>query len=239
MVKDLSQEILRARRKAAEEALKNLIKTGFDLIGIGSGSTVKLFLSIIPQDLLRNKCFVSTSYDTTLALKELGARCVITDMPPEEIDIAIDSADEIDLSGNLLKGGGGALFREKIVLLSARSRVIIADEEKLVERLGKRGSVPIEIAVYAYNYVKRRIEGLGLELKLRSSEGKLGPVISDNGNILADVILKSSAEDLLKLNSVLKSIDGVIATGIFPYENYKILIGRLSGEVICLLNNCD
>ncbi|MEM3662603.1 MAG: ribose-5-phosphate isomerase A, partial [Sulfolobales archaeon] len=157
IVGEIRSEVLRARVRASEEAIRIIESVKADIIGVGSGSTIKVFIGMLSREFLREKCFISTSYDTTLALSSAGARCIITDMPPEEIDIAVDSADEIDRLGNMLKGGGGALFREKITLLSAIKRIIIADEMKLVDKLGRRGLIPVEIAPYAYNYVRKAL----------------------------------------------------------------------------------
>ncbi|MEM4970007.1 MAG: ribose 5-phosphate isomerase A [Sulfolobales archaeon] len=200
-------------------------------IAVGSGSTVKIFIDeLVKRGIITRFRYVSTSFDTTLYLRKSGARDIETGICPGDIDIYIDSADEIDPRLNLLKGGGGALFREKIAMLSSNRRIIIADETKLVDKLGSTRAVPLEVEVYAINYVMREIERLGYRASYREAEGKLGPLISDNGNILIDVYT-GPMEDPISIDRLLKNIEGVITTGIFPYMGYEVVIGRLNGAV--------
>ncbi len=200
-------------------------------IAIGSGSTVRIFIDELAKKGIINKFkYVSTSFDTTLYLRKAGARDIESGICPGDIDIYVDSADEIDPKLNLLKGGGGALFREKIAMLSSNRRIIIADETKLVERLGSTRPVPLEVETYAISYVLREIERLGYKARYRETERKLGPLISDNGNILIDVYT-GPIEDPVYIDKLLKNIEGVITTGIFPYMGYEVVIGRLSGAI--------
>jgi ribose 5-phosphate isomerase A len=200
-------------------------------IAIGSGSTVKILIDELTKKGIINKFrYISTSIDTTLYLRKAGARDIESGICPGDIDIYVDSADEIDPKLNLLKGGGGALFREKIAMLSSNRRIIIADETKLVERLGSTRAVPLEVEIYAISYVLKEIERLGYRVKYRETEGKLGPLISDNGNVLIDVYT-GPIEDPVSIDKLLKNIEGVITTGIFPYMDYEVVIGRLSGAI--------
>ncbi|MGC9009579.1 MAG: ribose 5-phosphate isomerase A [Sulfolobales archaeon] len=230
MSHDLSEEILSARKEAVKKMIHLLTSFDVNYIGVGSGSTIKLFIEYLPKEILIKKCFISSSFDTSINLRSRGARCVETDLPPEKIDLYIDSADEIDKDGNLLKGGGGALFREKIIAYSSEKRFILADYSKLVNFLGSKGKIPIELHPYSLNYVSRRIRDLGMILELRVSSGKVGPVISDNGNIIADIIINEPIKDPLKMDREIKSIEGVLATGLFPYMDYVIIVGEKYGE---------
>lgn len=231
-------EVIQARRNASIEAIKILERYSPATIGMGSGSTIKTLISLLPRELLEKTCFVSTSIDTTMYLRESGARCVIDSMAPEEIDLYIDSADEVDQRGNLLKGRGGALFREKIAMYSSRTRIVVVDERKLVDMLGRGGLVPIEIEPYAYSYVKKRLAGIGLELRLRTSRERLGPVISDNGNFLGDVVVREPLRDPRAFDQILREIEGVVATGIFVCRDFSIVVGRLDGTVTVLERAC-
>jgi ribose 5-phosphate isomerase A len=234
MKKYSEEEIMRMRRAVSREVLKIIEDEKPETIGLGSGGTVKIFIEELPQDLLRKKCFISTSIDTSIALRNRGARCIEDLFSPERIDLYVDSADEIDRDGNLLKGGGGALFREKIVAYSSDLKIIIADETKLVSFLGEKGFLPIEIVPYAYNYVRNRLKMMSLEIKIRTGGGKLGPVISDNGNFIADIILREPIKDPEKTDLMIRSVEGVVATGIFPYKDYKIFIGEADGRILRL-----
>ncbi len=231
MTQNLSEDVLLARREVVKKMIYFLNKMSFDNIGIGSGSTIRLFIEYLPGKILREKCFFSTSFDTSMYLRSRGARCVETNVPIDQIDIYIDSADEIDNEGNLLKGGGGALFREKIIAYSSDKRFILADYSKIVSYLGYGGRIPVEIHPFAIYYVSRKLRDLGYVLELRVSSGKIGPVISDNGNIIADIKINEPIKDPAKIDNEIRSIEGVLATGLFPYMNYIIIIGERSGEV--------
>lgn len=220
-------------------ARKNVSRHAADLvegcvgcvIAIGSGSTVKLFIEeLLRRGLVNRYTYISTSIDTSMTLRRAGAKNIETAICPEEVDLYIDSADEIDAKLNLLKGGGAALFREKIAMLSSRRRIIIADETKLVDLLGSTRTVPLEIEVYSLYHVMRELRKLGYEAAYRESQAKLGPTITDNGNIVIDV-KTGPIKDPGETDRVLKSIEGVITTGIFPYRGYEVIIGRLDGSV--------
>jgi ribose 5-phosphate isomerase A len=225
---DLKQMVKRA---ASSYAVNLIMSCKGCSIAVGSGSTVKIFIEeLVKRGIISTFRYISTSIDTSIYLRKAGARDVETGVCPEDIDIYIDSADEIDTKLNLLKGGGGALFREKIAMLNSKRRIIIADESKLVERLGSTRDVPIEVEVYAINYVIREIERLGYRATYREGLGKLGPLISDNGNVIVDVHT-GPIEDPVSMDKILRSIEGVVSTGIFPYMGYEVIIGRQSGIV--------
>ncbi len=201
------------------------------IVGVGSGSTVKLFLDQLKRiNAIDRYRYISTSYDTTLYLKRLGASNVETFICPPEIDVAVDGADEVDRELNLLKGGGGALFREKIVLRSSRRRIIIVDDSKLVDSLASRHPIPIEVSPFSLSYVIDRLKSvIDGEIHIRSSGGKLGPVITDNGNFIIDLKPRGGIENPAELDSEIRRIEGVLATGIFPYDGYEIIVGYRDG----------
>lgn len=220
-----------ARRSASSYAADLIEGCDGCTVAVGSGSTVKIFIEELRRrGIIDRYRYVSTSIDTSIALKSAGARSIETAVCPEEIDLYVDSADEIDAKLNLLKGGGAALFREKIAMLSSRRRIIIADETKLVDLLGSTRAVPLEIEVYSLFYVMRELRRLGYEASYRESQSKLGPVITDNGNIVIDV-KTGPLRDPEESDKILRSIEGVITTGIFPYRGYEVIIGMLNGSV--------
>ncbi|MBW7857274.1 MAG: ribose-5-phosphate isomerase RpiA [Leptonema sp. (in: Bacteria)] len=185
------------------------------IVGIGTGSTTAFAIielgRRIKEEKLQFNCCV-TSYSSLMLCLENEIR----PMPIENfewIDLSIDGADEADLNLNLIKGGGAAHAREKIVHALSNEFICIIDESKLVERLGKF-KVPIEVLPVALTLVKREIQKLGaFDIELRMSVRKDGPVISDNGNLVIDAHFEIN--DALKLEKEINSIPGVVENGIF------------------------
>jgi ribose 5-phosphate isomerase A len=131
------------------------------------------------------------------------------------IDVTIDGADQIDPKLNLIKGMGAALAREKIVASASKQNVIVADESKRVKVLGEGGHpVPVEVLPFAIAVVKRRIEAVGGKAVLREGKGKVGPVITDNGNAVLDAVF-GEIRNVAELEVKLKMIPGVVETGLF------------------------
>lgn len=215
-----------AKRRAAVEAVKH-VKDG-DFVGLGSGSTAKCAieeLGSIIRDKGLNVLGVPTSYDTMLLAVENGIPLTTLDEHPE-LDIAIDGADQIAPNLNLIKGGGAALTKEKIVDRAAKQLIIVADETKLAETLGRKCPVPIEVLPFAAPRVLRKIRELNGKPTLRNAVGKVGPIITDNGNFIIDAHF-GPIEAPKKLEAKLKSIPGIIETGLFiemadiAYIGYK------------------
>jgi ribose 5-phosphate isomerase A len=141
----------------------------------------------------------------------------------------VDSADEVDEKGNLLKGGGAALTREKIVHASAETAVIIAEEEKVVKELGERHSLPIEVMPFALPLVIREVKALfSVDPVIRRVPGKAGPLVTDNGNYVLDVPLGRMV-DLSGTHLRLKAIPGVVETGLFPSKKGFLVVGTSQG----------
>jgi len=152
------------------------------------------------------------------------------------IDLTIDGADQIDKKLNLIKGMGGALTREKIVALCSKKVVIVADETKLVEKIGENHPIPIEVVPFAVSHVISEINKLGGKPKLRETKGKVGPVITDNGNYILDVTFEQT-ENLTELNRKLKLIAGVVETGLFLRMADQAYLGKRNGNLIKLSRN--
>jgi ribose 5-phosphate isomerase A len=209
--------------KLAEEAKKNAayaavqhVKDDF-VVGLGSGSTAAYAIEALGDRIRRDKLRVlgvPTSYQAFL----LAVRHGIPMTTLEEhsvLDVDIDGADQIDPKLNLIKGMGAALAREKIVASVSKQTVIIADESKKVKALGENGqAVPVEVLPFAITVVKRRIEVVGGKAVLREGKSKVGPVITDNGNVVVDANFGVIA-DAAKLEIKLKMIPGVVETGLF------------------------
>jgi len=181
------EPIQEAKRKAALEAVKH-VKDGF-IVGLGSGSTAAFAIEALGEKMKREKLHVMgvpTSYQAFLLAVDCGIPITTLDEHPE-INVTIDGADQITPELNLIKGMGAALAREKIVAAASKLNIIIADEQKKVKVLGENNqSVPIEVLPFAISLVKRKIIAAGGKPVLREGKGKLGPVITDNGNAILD-----------------------------------------------------
>ena len=214
-----------AKKQVASEAVKH-VEDNF-VVGLGSGSTAAYVIQyigqIIHQDGLKILGVPSSSQAMLLAVSS-GIPLTTLDEHPI-IDLVIDGADEVDRNLDMIKGGGGALTREKIVASAAKEVVIVADETKLVEKLGTKFRVPIEVLPFALGTVTKEIKELGGDPLLRESKGKVGAVVTDNGNYIIDVDFGpiDNAEDL---NKGLKFISGVIETGIFLNMADIVYLGK-------------
>jgi ribose 5-phosphate isomerase A len=197
------------KRQAAERAL-GLVQPEMT-IGLGTGSTVRYFIEALGRRVgagLKVEC-VSTSVDTAHRARRAGI--TLRDAVGEPLDLAVDGADEIDPACNCVKGRGGALLREKIVARAARRFVLVADESKLVPRLG-RGPIPVEVLPFLWEVTSRHIAALGGRPSLRLTDW--GPYHTDNGNLILDVSV-SMIEDPGDLDRGLHAIPGVIEHGLF------------------------
>jgi ribose 5-phosphate isomerase A len=203
------------KRKAAYEAVKH-VKDGF-VVGLGSGSTAALAIEAIGEKVKRERLSVlavPTSYQAFLLAAQHGI-AVTTLEEHGVIDVTIDGADQIDPKRNLIKGMGAALAREKIVASASKQNVIIADESKKVNALGENSHpVPVEVLPFAIAVVKHRIEAFGGTAVLREGKGKVGPVITDNGNAVLDAVF-GVIRNASELEVKLKMIPGVVETGLF------------------------
>ena len=209
------EPIQEAKRKAALEAVKH-VKDGF-IVGLGSGSTAAFAIEALGEKMKREKLHVMgvpTSYQAFLLAVDCGIPITTLDEHPE-INVTIDGADQITPELNLIKGMGAALAREKIVAAASKLNIIIADEQKKVKVLGENNqSVPIEVLPFAISLAKRRIIAAGGKPVLREGKGKLGPVITDNGNAILDSYFGLIAKPG-ELDAKLKMIPGVVETGFF------------------------
>jgi ribose 5-phosphate isomerase A len=132
-----------------------------------------------------------------------------------KLDLTIDGADQVERKTlNMIKGMGGALTREKIVATASKNLVIIIDETKLTEKLGLNQPIPVEVLPFALAPVTAKLQGLRGKPKLREGKGKVGPVVTDNGNFILDVDF-GTIKDAEKLNMQIKAIPGVVETGLF------------------------
>ncbi len=215
-------------KKAAAKKAIEYIHSGM-IIGVGSGSTVKYLIEFLASKIKRGEIqdlkAIPSSYDTRMKLHEHGIECVdLLDYP--QPDLTIDGADSVYLDKKILiKGGGGAFLREKVIGYSARKLVIIVDETKI----NRPHPVPIEVLPFALGYVMKKLGSISRNIIVRDCKGKLSPCISDNGNIILDA---DFSNDMLgkELEKELNMIPGVLENGIFS-RSAEIIVGRDNGYV--------
>ena len=217
-----------AKRNAALEAVKH-VEDGF-IVGLGSGSTAAYAIEALGERIRRERLSmlcVPTSYQAFLLAVKNGI-ALTTLEEHHTINLTIDGADQIDTNLNLIKGMGGALTREKIVASASKQNVIIADESKRVKVLGENGHpVPVEVLPFAISLAKRKIEEIGGKPVLREGKGKVGPAITDNGNVIIDAVF-GPVEKPATLEKRLKMIPGVVETGLFVGLADMVYLGTSS-----------
>ena len=211
------------KSEVAKAALKYV--TPGTIIGVGTGSTANFFIDHLADMKDSIKGAVASSIDTANRLKRHGIP-VINLNDVDEISVYIDGADESDHKLNLIKGGGGALTREKIVAAVSNQFVCIADESKLVDSLGKF-PLPVEVIPMSANYVKRQIiDSIGGNPILREE------LTTDNGNLILD-IHELEIDDPQNLENCLNNIVGVVTNGLFANRGADILLlGSQNGVII-------
>ena len=147
------------------------------------------------------------------------------------VDYAIDGADQVEVpTFNLVKGGGGAMLREKVVDSAASELIVVVDERKLTKHLGERQPVPLEVLPFAYKTVQVEITRMGGRARLRESAGKAGPVVTDNGNFILDADFGRITRPS-QLDRRLKTLPGVLETGLFLGMADRVYVGRKNGKV--------
>ena len=219
----------KGKKKAALEAVEH-VKDGF-VVGLGSGSTAAYAIEEIGNRIGHEGLRVlgvPTSYQAFLLAVE--HRIPITTLDEHSVlDLTIDGADQIDQKLNLIKGMGGALAREKIVAFASKKLVIVADESKKVKVLGENNHpVPIEVLPLAAPIVMRKVREIGGKPVLREGTRKVGPVITDNGNVIIDAdfgLIRKPEE----LERKLRDIPGVVETGLFVEMADVAYVGKRSG----------
>jgi len=200
----------RFKRLAAERALE-LVRDGM-AVGIGTGSTARFFIEGLGRKVAEGLQIkgVPTSERSAELARAAGVP-LLYDLDGQ-LDLAVDGADEIAPDLGLVKGRGGALVREKLVACAAQRFVVIADDSKLVPRLGQ-GALPVEVIPFLWRETARRIAGLGLSWEVRG--GERSPFMTDNGNLVLDLACTSGIDDPARLAAELKGRLGVVDHGLF------------------------
>jgi ribose 5-phosphate isomerase A len=210
------------------KAAADLVKSG-SIVGLGTGSTTAYTIQFLGDRLksgqIKDIVGVPTSFQSEVLAKQYGIPLTTLDAI-DHIDIAIDGADEVDPHKNLIKGGGAAHTREKVVDYLANQFIVVVDAGKLVDKLGSTFAVPVEVIPMAITPVMNAITKLGGKPELRMGVKKAGPVITDQGNMVVDVKF-DSIDDPATLEKTLNNIPGVLENGIFVNCADLILIGEV------------
>ncbi|KAB2476767.1 MULTISPECIES: ribose-5-phosphate isomerase RpiA [Staphylococcus] len=207
------------KKRVAKEAIME-IDSGMT-IGLGSGSTMKYVLEYLSSEIKSGLDIIGipTSVQTAQLAHKLGIP-LTSFSKTTHIDIAIDGADEVDSNFNLIKGGGGALIREKIIGDAANKFIIVIDKTKLVEQLGIF-PLPVEVIPFGWEITSKHIQSLGASCKLRQINNK--PYVTDNGNYILDCNF-GFINSPLSLTTSINSIVGVIDSGLFINMADKVLV---------------
>ena len=219
-------QVSEEKRAAAYAAVDRFVRQDMACIGLGTGSTAYFAIERVGERIKEgwNVSAVATSIETERLCRERGIRIVgLGEGPP--VAVAIDGADEVAEDFSLTKGGGGALFREKAVALAAKTFVVVVDESKLVKRLGKF-PLPVEVVPFAIRYVERELEKLCPAVQQRVRDG--APFVTDNCNYILDCHF-GEIPDPGSLDTALRGINGVVASGLFVGLTSHVLVGSSRG----------
>ncbi|HEX2647404.1 MAG TPA: ribose-5-phosphate isomerase RpiA [Candidatus Dormibacteraeota bacterium] len=212
------------KQAAAQKALE-LVQDGM-LVGLGTGSTTRYFIDGVGRLVAGGMKVrgVPTSRGTAELAAELGIPIVMEFMG--QIDLAVDGADEVDPSLNLIKGAGGALFREKLVAAAAKRFVVVVDDSKLVKQLGV-GVVPVEVLPFLWRTTAERLTALGVSLVVRGGEET--PYVTNNGNVILDVTVEGGIKNPAKFGDDLKKTLGVVEHGLFVGMTDTVIVAGPDG----------
>ena len=212
------------KRAAAYAAVDCYVRNG-SCIGLGTGTTAFWAIARVAERIADGwrLTVVASSEATARACRERSIPLV--GLLEQPMEVAIDGADEVASDFSLIKGGGGALFREKTVALAAASFIVIVSENKLVERLGAF-ALPVEVVPFALAYVEREIGTLVAYTLRKRADGSV--FMTDNGNVLLDCAF-GTIEDPAALDARLRSIHGVVATGLFVGITSAVVVGSANG----------
>jgi ribose 5-phosphate isomerase A len=210
------------------KAAAQRVKSG-TIVGLGTGSTTAYAIQYIGERLKSGELSdikgIPTSFQATVLAKQYGIPLTTLD-EVDKIDVAIDGADEVDPHKNLIKGGGAAHTREKIVDSLAEQFIVVVDGSKIVDKLGSTFLLPVEVLPLAMTPVMKAIEKLGGKPQLRMGVKKAGPVITDQGNLVIDVKF-DSIDNPAELEKTLNNIPGVLENGLFVGVTDVVLVGEV------------
>ncbi len=217
--------IKKEKRNAAKAAVEYISSNS--IVGLGTGSTTKFAIDYLGDKIKNGQLTGISAVSSSIASQNQAEQLGITILDInsiETIDITIDGADEFDNQLNLIKGGGGALLREKILASFSKEVIIISDSQKQVKQLGKF-PLPIEVMQLAVNPILKKLQSLNLNPKIRKDKNG-ETFVSDNSNFIIDLNL-GLIKNINDLDQVLKSIPGIIENGLFIGYATKLLMGEM------------
>jgi len=235
-LKNLEKKILDSQTQMKEIVANAAIKeVKSDMIlGLGSGSTAALMIKSLADEIrsgkLQNIKGVATSFQSEVLALELDIP-LIDLASVSQIDLAIDGADEVDPGFQLIKGGGACHVREKLVASKANQLLIVVDETKLVQNLNQSFPLPVEVLPNAWKQVQEVISEMNGSSSLRMAIKKAGPVVTDQGNLILDVLFNDGIKNPKDIEMTINNIPGVLENGLFVDLTDKVLVGKIEDNV--------
>tara|TARA_Y100001968_G_C19352378_1_gene715343 strand:+ start:679 stop:1371 length:693 start_codon:yes stop_codon:yes gene_type:complete len=217
-------------KEAVAKAAVDKIKDGM-ILGLGSGSTAALMIKELGAKIshgeFKDVVGVTTSFQGEVLASELGINlCSLSAV--SRIDLAIDGADEVDPSFQLIKGGGACHVQEKLVASLADRFVVVVDSSKLVDTLNLDFLLPVEVLPTAWKQVQTSLKSLGANSNLRMATKKAGPVVTDQGNLVLDLKFQNGIQNPEFLEKEINNIPGVLENGLFVNITDEVLVGTIS-----------
>ena len=204
------------------------------ILGLGSGSTAALMIKSLADEMrsgkLQNIRGVATSFQSEVLALELDIP-LIDLASVSQIDLAIDGADEVDPGFQLIKGGGACHVREKLVASKANQLLIVVDETKIVQNLNLSFPLPVEVLPNAWKQVQEVLSEMKGNSTLRMANKKAGPVVTDQGNLILDVLFKEGINKPKEMEMRINNIPGVLENGLFVDLTDKVLVGKIENNV--------
>jgi ribose 5-phosphate isomerase A len=220
------------KKIVADAAIKE-VESGM-ILGLGSGSTAALMIKSLADEIhsgnLQNIRGVATSFQSEVLALELDIP-LIDLASVSKIDLAIDGADEVDQGFQLIKGGGACHVREKLVASKADHLLIVVDESKLVKKLNQSFPLPVEVLPNAWKQVQEIISEMNSSSSLRMATKKAGPVVTDQGNLILDVLFNDGIHNPKEIEMSINNIPGVLENGLFVDLTDKVLVGKIEKNI--------
>ena len=203
------------------------------IIGLGSGSTAALMIKSLAAEIrsgkLKNIRGVATSFQSEVLALELDIPLIDLGSV-SKIDLAIDGADEVDPGFQLIKGGGACHVREKLVAFKANQLLIVVDETKIVQNLNLSFPLPVEVLPNAWKQVQEVLSKMKGNSTLRMAKKKAGPIVTDQGNLILDVIFNEGIKQPKEIEMSINNIPGVLENGLFVDLTDKVLVGKIENN---------
>ena len=204
------------------------------ILGLGSGSTAALMIKSLADNIrsgkLQNIRGVATSFQSEVLALQLDIP-LIDLASVSQIDLAIDGADEVDRRFQLIKGGGACHVREKLVASKANKLLIVVDETKIVQKLNQSFPLPVEVLPNAWKQVQELISQMNGTSTLRMATKKAGPIVTDQGNLILDVLFDDGIKNPKEIEMIINNIPGVLENGLFVDLTDKVLVGKIENNI--------